>query len=70
MVKQGRASSSGPNDRKREPISKAVNVAGVAQLGEMVGTRRAVETLYQGKGYRAPMGGQQVHRSGSQGRHR
>ena len=69
-MKQGRASSSGPGEQKREPISKAVNPAGVAQLGEHVGTRRAVETLYQGHGYKAPSSGSQVHHCGSQGKHK
>ena len=69
-MKQGQASNSGPGERKREPISHAVNPGAVSELGNHVGTRRAVETLYRGHGYKAPMSGSQVHPSGSQGKHK
>lgn len=67
-MKQGHASYQAPQ-KKVEPKPKAVNPAGVAQLGTHVGPRRAVETLYQGHGYKAPMCGSQTHKAGSQGRH-
>lgn len=70
-MKQGKATTSGMGSTKREPISHAVSPGGVSQLGEMVGTRRAVEQIYVGYGYKAPMGsGTTVHRSGTQGKHK
>ncbi len=69
-MKQGRANPDGPSGQKREPIPKAVSPGGADQLGQKVGTRRAVETLYQGHGYRAPMAGSSTHKAGSQGKHR
>ena len=55
---------------KTEPKSKAVDICSVAQLGNMVGTKRAVsKELYSGRGYEAPKNSSQSHKSGSQGRH-
>ena len=68
-MKQGRASKSGLISQKREPISHAVDPGAVDQLGQMVGVARAVEVLYEGRGYKAPMAGYTYHKSGSQGKH-
>ena len=68
-MKQGRASYSGPGDRHIQPISKPVDVAGVSQLGNHVGTERAVAPLYSGRGVQAPEGKMQSHKGGSQGRY-
>ena len=70
MKQQGRADKSGPASQKREPISKGVNPGGVDQLGNHVGVARAVTSLFRGPGFRAPMAGATVHKSGSQGRHK
>lgn len=68
-MKQGQASNNGNSGQKREPISHAVSPCAVDQLGNHVGTRRAVEQLYEGHGYKAPMGkGTTVHPSGTQGK--
>ncbi len=69
-MKQGRASRSGMESTKVEPKSRAVDPAGVNQLGNHVGPARAVEPLYEGRGYKAPMTGEQSHHCGSQGKHK
>ena len=77
-MKQGRARVDGPADRKVEPRSRAVNPAGVAQIGNSQGNhatdtqrilRGAVENVYAGRGYKAPMRSVNTSNSGSQGRH-
>jgi hypothetical protein len=68
MVKQGQASSSGPGSRKIEPTSRAIDPAGVSQIGETVDPR-SVERMHQGRGYSAPKAGHTIHHTGSQGRH-
>lgn len=68
---QGRADKSGAGSQKREPIAHAVSEGAVSQLGAHVGGRTAArETLYEGRGFEAPTGGSQVHKCGSQGRHK
>jgi len=69
-MKQGRASHDSMASTKVEPKPKAVDPGGVSQLGTHVGVARAVEPLYAGRGLKAPMAGEQTHRSGSQGRHK
>jgi hypothetical protein len=67
-MKQGSASSN-TSAPKAEPKPKAVNPGAVSQLGCMVGSKTAVQELYRGKGYKAPMHSQTTHKAGSQGRH-
>lgn len=68
-MKQGPSRSySGPT--KVEPKPRAVNPAGVAQIGMAQARMAVVEPIYAGKGYKAPTGGSQVHHRGSQGKHR
>ena len=77
-MKQGSASSSGPGSRKVEPRARAVNPAGVSQIGSALGNHAtdtqgkilhgASEELYKGKGFEAPKTGTTIHHSGSQGR--
>ena len=56
---------------KREPIPHAVDPGGADQLGQKVGTVRAVEPLYEGRGFKAPEpAGRTIHHSGSQGHHK
>lgn len=77
-MKQGQASSSGPGSRKIEPRSHATSPTAVAQLGIMQGNHTEDNPnmpvrhhkLYEGRGYEAPMAGSEVHRSGSQGKHK
>ena len=66
-MKQGNANNN-MGGRKMEPIPHAISPAGVSQLGETV-DKRAIENFNKGRGYKAPMSGQQNHPSGSQGRH-
>lgn len=68
-MKQGTGNSQ-PGSQKREPIAKAVSPGAVSQLGTHTGAARAVEKLYEGRGYEAPMSGSDTHKSGSQGKHR
>lgn len=65
-MKQGEASSSGPADRKREPISQAMSPKGAGQIGIIQG--KAPVNIYAGRGYTAPMTGSQTHPKGSQGK--
>lgn len=68
-MKQGRATQDGTASTKREPISHAVNVSAVAEIGihEMRGTSLP---LYEGRGLEAPMVGTTIHETGSQGKHK
>lgn len=77
-MKQGRASSSGPGSRKIEPIVKAINPGGVAEIGSHKGTHvtgerevhGAFEKMHAGRGFTAPHdAGRTVHKGGSQRRH-
>lgn len=68
-MKQGRASSSGPGDQKREPIAHAVNPAAVAEIG-IHEVRTVPVQMYEGRGYEAPKANSTIHHSGSQGKHR
>lgn len=68
-MKQGRASTSGPASQKREPIPHAVSPAAVSEIG-VHQVRHTSVPLYEGKGYKAPMTGTQVHNTGSQGKHK
>lgn len=67
-MKQGRASVSNVADVKREPISHAVSVDEVGEIGLQCGYAKS-EPLYEGRGYQAPMAGQTNHAKGSQGKH-
>lgn len=64
--------------RKMEPISRAVNPSYVAEMGNKIGNhatgegtiRVKHETMYEGKGYKAPMSGSSnMGNRGTQGRH-
>lgn len=74
-MKQGKASVSGPYDRKVEPSSKIVNPGAVSYLGEKLGNHTTDTGDFPlkatpwsgGRGYMAPSIGQKRHKSGSQG---
>jgi hypothetical protein len=75
MTKQGRASVSGPADRKQEPSPKLVNPGAVSYLGEKLGNHASdggdftLQTTPwdAGRGYMAPGIGTKRHKGGSQG---
>lgn len=64
---------------KREPHPRAINPAGVAQMGNHVGNHvtekgtpvnKAVEHMHAGRGFTAPKDdGRTIHHGGSQKRH-
>ena len=69
-MKQGQATHSGSGSTKVEPVSKAVNVSAVSEIGihqRHVGRAQSTP-LYEGRGLKAPMVGSTVHKSGSQGK--
>ena len=66
-MKQGRATVSGPLDRKVEPKSHAVSECAVSEIGSTLSYRG--ETLYKGRGYKAPVSKDECHHCGSQGKH-
>ncbi len=77
-MKQGSASRDGRSGGKVEPRSRAVNPHGVSQIGSAMGNKAtdkpgilsgAVENIYEGRGFTAPMRSQKTSNSGSQGRH-
>lgn len=75
-MNQGRASVSGPADRKVEPKSTAVNPGGVANLGLAQGNHAdgkdftpRITPLYAGRGYEAPAITSTSHKCGSQGKY-
>lgn len=53
---------------KREPISHAVSVDEVSEIGIQCGYPET-SSIYEGRGYKAPMAGQTTHAKGSQGKH-
>jgi hypothetical protein len=78
MAKQGRASISGPHDRKVEPTAKGVNPGAVSYLGNHLGnhasdgggTMNLRPTPWDaGRGYHAPGIGTKTHGRGSQGKY-
>lgn len=77
MTKQGRASISGPADRKVEPTSKAVNPGAVSYLGNKMGNHTTddgdftlkADPWSAGRGYHAPGIGTTTHGKGSQGKY-
>lgn len=73
-MKQGRASVSGPADRKMEPNSRVVNPGGAGNLGLVMGNHTEdgtftprITPLYAGRGYEAPKIRTTTNKSGSQG---
>ncbi len=77
-MRQGQASRDGRAGGKVEPKPRAVNPAGVSQIGGNYGNHvteetgkfnNAVENIYAGRGYTAPMRSQKTSRNGSQGRY-
>lgn len=68
-MKQGRADRSGNSGHKREPMAHGISPKGVSQIGTAVDPK-AVESVHAGRGYEAPKAGREVHKAGSQGRHR
>jgi len=68
-MKQGRASSSGPGERKMTPSGGAINPGYASQLGNKVGTVRSIEPMSGGRGFTSPSPkAVTVHRRGSQRR--
>ena len=78
MTNQSRLVKSGPGSQKVEPTSRAVNPAGVAQIGSAMGNH-ATESgkimygvskpLYAGRGFEAPKVSCEPHKGGSQGKY-
>lgn len=68
-MKQGTANNT-HSATKQEPDSRGVNPGYAVQLGTHVGTARAVEPMYEGRGLKAPMVSETCHPSGSQGKHK
>ena len=76
-MKQGRASTSGPADRKVEPSSKGINPGAVSYMGNHLGNHTSEEGDFElkktpmdaGRGYRAPGIGATTHGKGSQGKY-
>lgn len=70
-MKQGTANSRS-GDQKREPITHAVNISSVAEIGihEVHVGGGSSQALYEGRGYEAPLAGSDTHPCGSQGKHR
>jgi hypothetical protein len=66
-MKQGRANLDVKADRKVEPIPHAVSVCAVSGLGQSINYKS--EQIYQGRGLKAPMAGEESHPCGSQGKH-
>lgn len=67
-MKQGRATTSFVGSTKIEPVSHAVSVPAVSELG-IHEVRHTSLPLYEGRGLQAPMVSETSHKSGSQGKH-
>ena len=66
-MKQGRATVEGRLDQKVEPKPRAVDPCAVFEIGTSVPYKKT--ELYKGRGYKAPMVGEESHPCGSQGKH-
>jgi hypothetical protein len=66
---QGQATTSRAGSTKVEPTAKAVNLSAVAEIG-VHEVRHTSVPLYEGRGLEAPMVGTDIHKSGSQGKHK
>jgi hypothetical protein len=66
-MKQGRANLDVKADRKVEPIPHAVCAEAVDQLGQSLAYKKI--PIYEGRGLKAPMAGEESHPCGSQGKH-
>lgn len=66
-MKQGQANSSKMASTKVEPKPHAVNPESVDQLGQALYYKKY--PLYEGRGLKAPMVGEETHHCGSQGKH-
>ena len=67
-MKQGTGASR-PGSQKMEPVSHKINPGAVSQIGNHVGTAKAVEPLVMGRGVQAPKPKETTHACGSQGKH-
>jgi hypothetical protein len=67
-MKQGHAQHSGIGSTKVEPNPQAVNPQWPVRLGMQVIPTRPTQ-MYEGRGLKAPLAGEEVYRAGSQGRH-
>lgn len=67
-MKQGTGHNT-QSTQKREPISHAVSVDAVADIGIHHIDLRP-EPLFEGRGYKAPSIDSTIHHCGSQGKHR
>jgi len=67
-MKQGSGNSTS-SAHKTEPKSMGISPKGVAQIGIAVDPR-AVESVHEGRGLKAPMASSTIHHGGSQGKHR
>lgn len=66
-MKQGNATHSSVGSTKQEPVSRAVNVSAVSEIGvQQVHTRGTSVPLYEGRGLEAPMKSTTVYPKGSQ----
>jgi hypothetical protein len=70
-MKQGKASPNGMAGSKQQPVSHAVSVDKVANIGlQIVRTQPPSKSLYKGKGFMAPpLVSCKTSNSGSQGNH-
>jgi hypothetical protein len=67
-MKQGTANSRS-GDQKQEPVSKAVDVCAVADIGIQTAYTKPAPALYFGRGFSAPGTNDSTHPNGSQGKH-
>ena len=67
-MKQGRATTSIVGSTKTEPVSQAVNVHKVAEIGVQTVPTKQIP-MYEGRGLKAPMVSETSHKCGSQGKH-
>ena len=66
-MKQGRAPTK-HSGMKTEPNVRPVSPKKVAQIGN-IGRRVPIETVFEGKGYKAPQHKTSIRPRGTQGRH-
>jgi len=80
-MKQGQASRDRHDvGRKTTPTTQAMSPAGVAQIGKAMGgmkhddnitSQNSAVSMHAGRGFKGPEpSGKEVHKSGSQGKHR
>jgi hypothetical protein len=68
-MKQGKASSNSSSGMKSEPNPRAMNIEHIAGMGIHKVYTKVPPSGHEGRGYKAPIAGEECHPCGSQGKY-